>query len=237
MSLISDALRKVRQEEAEKEAKSRGMETPVVAGYWKRGGRLSVGLILGAVIAIGAAGIGGGLVWWALVDRSVKDTVEAPDEIASAGAEAVEVQPDQVSEDLAPIQAGDVIVPTVMAMESKPDDHDVSQAGDGDAVTGTEAADRVPDREQNTPIEAPSPQPQKQPQPTLADGEFVGEARIGGITLTLDYLVYRTDNPFAQINGQDVRVGGFVEDFLVEAITIDRVVLSQGDTTIVLRVH
>ena len=237
MSLISDALRKARQEEAEKEAKSRGMETPVVAGYWKRGGRLSVGLILGAVIAIGAAGIGGGLVWWALVDRSVKDTVEAPDEIVSVGAEAVDVQPDQVSENSAPVQAGDVIVPTVVAMESKPDGHDVLHAGDGDAVTETEVADRVPDRERTAAVEAPAPQPQIQPQPTLAAGEFVGEAHIGDVTLILDYLVYRKENPFAQINGRDVRVGAVIEDYVVETITEESVVLSQGDTTIVLRVH
>ncbi|RLE27468.1 MAG: hypothetical protein DRJ65_02800 [Acidobacteria bacterium] len=227
MSLISDALRKARQETAEKEAKNRGMETPVVAGYWKRGGRLSIGLILGAVIAIGAAGIGGGMVWWVLVDRSVKGTVEAPDEISPAGAEIAEAQPDQASVELVLPQPGGVLAPTVMPVKSRPDDHDDLQAADSEAVI----VDRIPDREEEALVEGPSPKP------TLADGEYVGEAHVGDVTLTLDYLVYRKENPFAQINGRDVRVGAVIEDYVVETITENSVVLSQGDTRIVLRVQ
>ncbi len=229
MSLISDALRKARQEATEREAKSRGMETPVVAGYWKRGGRLSIGLILGAAIAVGAAGIGGGLMWWALADRSDKNTVEAPDGIGPAGAEAAEVQRDQASVESAPPQSGDVGAPIMMPVESRPDDRDLPYAGEGDAVT--QVVDRMPDREEQAPVEVPSPTPK------LPDGEYVGEAHIGDVTLTLDYLVYRKENPFAQINGRDVRVGAVIEDHVVETITQDSVVLSKGDTKIVLRVH
>ncbi|MEN8165156.1 MAG: hypothetical protein ABFS37_13580 [Acidobacteriota bacterium] len=235
MSLISDALRKARQEAAEREAKERGLESPVVAGYWKRGGRLGAALVLGAAIAMGAAVIGGGLVWWALADRSDSTAVDGPNEGVQAEVEVVEESPVTSNGDQAPDPPQETMAPTVTPVESRRDDHDVSPVVEDDAVTRVEVSDRTPDREEAVPAEVPSPQPQ--PQPQVAEGEFVGEARIGGITLTLDYLVFRKENPFAQINGQDVFVGGVVEDHVVEAITADSVVLTQGDAKIVLRVH
>ncbi len=235
MSLISDALRKARQEAAEREAKERGMETPVVAGYWKRGGRLGVGLVLGATIAMGAAVIGGGMVWWALTDRSDSTAVEAPDEVVQTAVEVMEDPPETLNGDPAHDPPQEAMVPTVMPVEAAAVGDGSSSAVEDDALARVEVSSRTPDSEEGVPVEASSPRPQ--PQPQLAEGEFVGEAHVGGITFTLDYLVYRKVNPFAQINGQDVRVGGVVEDYVVEAITADSVVLTQGDAKIVLRVH
>jgi hypothetical protein len=59
-------------------------------------------------------------------------------------------------------------------------------------------------------------------------------AEIDGITLTLDYIVSRAKDSFAQINGRDVRVGVRVEGFKVTRIEPDRVVLENADGELVL---
>jgi len=233
MSLISEALRKARQEAAEREAKERGMETPVVAGYWKRGGRLGVGLVLGAAIAMGAAVIGGGMMWWALADRTEPMAVDTSDGQAPAVREPVKTQLDQTVAELAPDQVEAATAPTETPVESKADEHGASPKTEGNVLTTVEVAESAPNSAEGAPIEAPSPEPQA----ILAEGEFVGEAQIGNVTLTLDYLVYRRENPFAQINGRDVRVGAVIEDYIVKKITENSVILTHGDTEIVLRVQ
>lgn len=230
MSLISDALRKARQEAAEREAKERGLETPVVAGYWKRGGRLGAGLVLGAVIALGAAVVGGCLVWWVLADRSDAAAVEAPDREGQAVVEVVETVPAQLNGDQTPDQSVEAMAPA-----ASPGDDVPQIAFEGDTVSGTDAIDRVSEGTEGVPTEFPLPASTSSGDD--AGGEFVAEAHIGDITLTLDYLVYRTENPFAQVNGRDVRVGSVIEDFVVEAITTDSVVLTRDQTKIVLRVQ
>jgi len=234
MSLISEALRKARQEAAEREAKERGMEAPVVAGYWKRGGRLGVGLVLGAAIAMGAAVIGGGLVWWALEDRADPKVVEETSGgEAPAGAEVVEVQPAQDNAALVIDEAAEEVELTSGSVDSTSDEPEVLADIADTALAGVEVVESEPDNEEGVSVEVSSPQPQI----ALAAGEFVGEAHVGDVTLTLDYLVFRKENPFAQINGRDVRVGAVIEDYVVESITEDRVVLTQGDNEIVLRVQ
>ena len=231
MSLISEALRKARQEAAEREAQERGLESPVVAGYWKRGGRMGPGLVMGAVIAIGAAMIGGALVWWVLADREDSRVVRA-------AAEVVEV-PGQVSDEpTGPLldqrisgATPEETVPTV-SPEPEParagEDSVQPQTGNG---AGIDVPEPTPGRVEPSPVEGPKVLPESD------DGEFVGQADIGEVTLTLDYLVFRKENPFAQINGRDVRVGAVIEDFVVEEINPNAVVLTRGDDTIVLRVQ
>ncbi len=70
---------------------------------------------------------------------------------------------------------------------------------------------------------------------TSANREFVAEADLGYTSLSLDYIVFRPVDPFAQINGFDVRVGSSVEGFVVEEITADSVRLRDGKGTLVLR--
>lgn len=233
MSLISDALRKARQEAAEREAKDRGLETPVVAGYWKRGGRLGVGLVLGALIAIGAAMIGGGMVWWALADRSESSAVEAPHDGIQDDAGVTKNTPESPDAKTVFEPSSEAMSPTVALPQSSGDDVDPPVVIEGETDGETETPGENTNSVETETIEDPSPSSERTP---LADGEFVGEARIGDVTLTLDYLVYRKENPFAQINGDDVRVGAVIEDFVVKKITIDSVELMKGDTKIVLRV-
>ena len=73
---------------------------------------------------------------------------------------------------------------------------------------------------------------------TDSDGNrvFVMEATIGGVSLSLGYIVARANNPFAEINGTDVWIGSEVEGFVVEAIEADRVVLRDAKGLLVLRV-
>jgi hypothetical protein len=89
---------------------------------------------------------------------------------------------------------------------------------------------------QTKPSTESPPLPAEKPAPG-DDGVFVAEAHIGDITLALDYLVFREDNPFAQINGIDVRVGSVIEDFVVEAITPESVVLRKDQITVEIRVR
>lgn len=235
MSLISDALRKARQEAAEREAKERGLETPAVAGYWKRSGRLGVGLILGAVIAIGAAMIGGGMVWWALADRSDTTVNSVPDGGPQDDSGVTERMPESPDEATIVDSPPEVVVPTVAPSRSTMDEVDSPAANEGEYDSGTEApGESTRDRVEAEPTEDPSPLPKRTP---LADGEFVGEAKVGDVTLTLGYLVYRKENPFAQINGVVVRVGAVIEDYVVKKITVDSVELAKGDTKIVIRVQ
>lgn len=236
MSLISDALRKARQEAAEREAKDQGLETPMVAGYWKRGGRHGVALILGAAIALGAALIGGGLMWWVLADRSDKVVIEVSDGVEKAAVSVIDSAPVHSTGDPAPDQGVEMILPAAVLAESTTAGDDGPAAVGGKAVSESDAIGRSPDGAGGLPAEA-IPPPAKASEGDGAGGEFVAEARIGETTLILDYLVYRNENPFAQINGRDVRVGAVIEDFVVEAITSDSVVLTRGDTRVVIRVR
>jgi hypothetical protein len=233
MSLISDALRKARQEAAENEAGERGLDRPVVAGYWKRRRGLGGPLVLGLVIAVGAAILGGALVWWGLGVRHPRSAVVRGDEAVGAG---VPVMGQQKPSEPASEQPG-------LGVDRVKDSAPAMTVDDGPIVkphTGSRQESQV----LGTPIPHPKTTPSTE-SPTLPaekpapgdDGVFVAKAQVGEVTLTLDYLVFRKDNPFAQINGIDVRVGSVIEDFVVEAITPESVVLRKDQITVEIRVR
>ena len=65
---------------------------------------------------------------------------------------------------------------------------------------------------------------------------YILEADLGyGVSLSLDFLIYREVDPFAEINGVELHLGGTIEGYRVKAIERDRVTLSNGRRTIVLR--
>jgi len=68
------------------------------------------------------------------------------------------------------------------------------------------------------------------------DRVFVLEAELGYATLSLDYIVFRPEDPFAEINGIEVHEGWFVDDFVVDKIERDRVVLHDEKGPLTLRV-
>ena len=73
---------------------------------------------------------------------------------------------------------------------------------------------------------------------SLSDGErvFEIEAELGYASLNLGYIIARSENPFAEINGVDVFVGSEIEGFVVEAIETDRVILRDDKGPLVLKV-
>jgi len=229
MSLISDALRKARQEAAEREAGDRGMERPVVAGYWARSRRPVVSLVLGIAGALGAAVLGGAVVWWALSSRPDVTEVKVRQE---ATVETVPDRPPVVEQ--RPEQPGENDPSVVVSVDLVPDDGP-PVIGEVDGSVGTTAPkvrEGLPERLSMEGTPGSSERLHDE-----SGGEFVAEAHVGDVTLTLDYLVYREDSPFAQINGRDVRVGAVIEGFVVDAITANSVVLIRDETRVEIRVR
>ncbi|NOZ94567.1 MAG: hypothetical protein GXP47_07510 [Acidobacteria bacterium] len=60
---------------------------------------------------------------------------------------------------------------------------------------------------------------------------------MDGVKLSLDYLVYRSTDPFAQINGMEVHVGSEVSGFKVLAIDENLVRLQGSGGPVILRVR
>jgi hypothetical protein len=87
------------------------------------------------------------------------------------------------------------------------------------------------------PSPEPAPEPIPEPSGSLPrDRDFVLDADLGEVTLSLGFIVARRDSPFAEINGREVMIGSEIEGFIVEAIESDRVVLRDADGPLVLRV-
>jgi hypothetical protein len=64
---------------------------------------------------------------------------------------------------------------------------------------------------------------------------YILDAEFGKVRLSLDYIIFRPDDPFAEINGIELHLGGVIEGYRVKAIEHDRVRLSNGRKDIVLR--
>jgi len=65
---------------------------------------------------------------------------------------------------------------------------------------------------------------------------YILEADLGnGVSLSLDFLIFREEDPFAEINGVELHLGGSIGGYRVKAIERDRVTLSNGRRTVVLR--
>lgn len=239
MSLINEALRKARLEEAEREAREKGLERPVVAGYWKRRRQLGLGLMIGAAAAFGAAMVGGAVMWWLLVGPEQIPPGQTEPAMAvpvpggvSAGAVGDPEPPNAESPD-----------PVAFAEPegSQPPDQDSKPPGllpvESAATSTTSGGGGVPEASPGGGLEPAPSVAAATPEPESGSGASVGQVEVDGVTLTLDYLVYRSENPFAQINGRDVRVGAVIEGWIVTGITADAVVLERNTREIVLTVQ
>ena len=226
MSLINEALRKARQAASEHDSKQPDdVFRPRKAYPSRRSGRRSgsLAMILIAVIA----GVGGATAaWWFLSDRPTAPTEATVSRGRSfdAASPAASTEPSPVREDVrfepdssrAPAQL--VSEPTSVRSE--------------DSVA-TSQNDAEPPQIAVSPAKAAAKKPVIGP-----DGErvYVMEAELGGVSLSLGYIVARSTNPFAEINGSDVYVGSEIEGFVVEAIEADRVVLRDDTGLLILRV-
>jgi hypothetical protein len=253
MSLIGDALRKARQEAAERDSDRKGVlfSAKIAEGHHRSG--LGLGLILGALIAIFAT-VGGGLaVWWILGgDRTQASQASAATDGGSDRGQqpTSEDTETDVDPDEQPTPASDVLLSgddagdqrrqssAAQAIEtleeSGPIDHGPeARAAAGELPVGPDpVVDAVPDPA--PPTSASEPETGFLGEEDGAD-VYLLEANLGDVALSLDFIVFRATDPYAEINGAEVHVGGTVAGFRVKAVAKDRVVLSDGRRTVVLR--
>lgn len=252
MSLVGDALRKARREAAERESQRRGILYSARIADQPTRSNLGLGLALGALIAVVATVAGGLAVWWIFV----RGTPQQPGAITATPAAEVghaasapppeldsddsdQRQPPRSGATTAGSGSGQRRRPTA---ESGPDVVSVPEPPAREATPGTTTppdtavspgeADRSP---HDSGAAAHGPEPGFA---GVENGEevFILEADLGGgVILSLDFLVYRPEDPFAEINGVEVHLGGTIEGFRVKTIERDRVRLTDGRRTIVLR--
>ena len=245
MSLIGDALRKTRQEAAERDSDRKGvLFSAKIADGPNRSG-LGLGLVLGALIAI-IATVGGGLaVWWALggdrpqepqtsaaaVSGSDRGQQTANGDTGPGLDRRVGLAPPSDS----PAISDRIGQPQLEAETGSPVESDSADRG-RDARATREVASLDP---------APDPGAMNSPQATAPETGYVGtengtkvylmEADLGAVTLSLDYIVFRPTDPYAEINGIEVHIGGTVAGFRVKSVERDRVILSDGRRTVAVR--
>jgi hypothetical protein len=235
VSLVTEALRKARQEAAAREAARRGKPVSIRAARPPRSPLDAPRLLAVAALALGAALAGAGLVWWM-------------QERGAGGAGPVATPPATTASPTLPATSQPLAGTTTPTLGP-----------------GTRIGTATPPRELTTagagltqappPLETPVPAPgaagsNAQPGPTsrpesapaLAGAEarervFVLDADLGRVKLHLDFLVYKPSAPFASINGRQVVPGSVVDGLVVDEIGRDFVRLADGTGTIVLRVR
>jgi hypothetical protein len=213
VSLINEALRKARQAASEHESKQpTGPFQPAKAYPSRRSGRRGGPLAM-ALIAVAAAAVGAVAVWWYLGDHGTASTGTA---IVDGPSFEAATPPAPPAESPTPVdERATAVLPEALPQHT-PVPAKVEQ-------TVTESAPAVPVTEESD---------------TDSDGNrvFVLEANLGYASLNLGYIVSRSTNPFAEINGREVRIGSEIQGFVVEAIEADRVVLRDKKGPLILRV-
>ena len=213
MSLINEALRKARQAASEHDSKqAEGPFQPARAYPSRRSGRRS-GLLAMALIAVAAGVVGASAVWWYVGGRETASTETTVVEAPSIDAAAPPATP-----------AG---IPTPVDDRATATSHEVPPQQES-----------VPAEVEQTVIESAPAVAAAEEAVIDSDGNrvFVMEAEIGGVTLSLGYIVARSSNPFAEINGTEVWIDSEIEGFVVEAIEADRVILRDDKGLLILRV-
>ena len=216
MSLINEALRKARQAASEHESKQpAGPFQPARAYPSRRSGRRG-GLLTMAIIAVAAGVIGAMAAWWILGNHERPSS-----EAINNQSKLVEATPPASSAPGALSPSDDQTEPVVLTEPT--------------AAPATPVV--VPASEQNI-AEHESPVAAAVEPIIGSNGEriFVMEAELGYASLSLGYIVARSSNAFAEINGTEVWIDSEIEGFVVEAIEADRVVLRDDKGPLILRV-
>jgi hypothetical protein len=224
VSLINEALRKARQAASEHDAKqAEDLFRPRKAYPSRRSG--GGGWLVTVMIAVAAGVIGASAAWWFLGDHQTPTTEAAIGETLPA----------------APAGSMAAVDSSLIEVESR-SDADVNEASAVEAPTpqSPPIVDALGDHQAQVEPRAVKPPTYERAAASSADpsGErvFVMEADLGNVVLSLGYIVSRSTDPFAEINGIDVYVGSEIEGFVVEAIEADRVVLRDSNGPLVLRV-
>jgi hypothetical protein len=230
MSLVSEALRKARQEAADREGRGRGI--PRAFALPPKRWRSRPSLVLAIVIVLAAGLTGAGVAWWALGKHTGTETkTQAPNRPAAAPESTPSASP--------PVSAA---APSVTGIPEAPTPVSPSGSAASPLRLGASAA---PPQFASTPTVQPSAHEETSRPPAVAarpdDGSrersFVIDADLGYARLHLDYIVYRPGSPFAKINGAEVMVGSMLDGFTVEEITDEFVKLRDSHGVVLLRVH
>lgn len=222
MSLINEALRKARKEAAEAKASPQSPRPPI-----RPEGRSTAWLPILSVALI-AALLGGGISWWILRGDQGRST-------SSDRARHVEAL------QTGPVPADREAVTETAAAELSPDtrpSREKSQKAQASLSTPTVGTPAPSPTESPAPVPPPREAPPAL-RPTVKPTEprvFTATATIDGIALSLDYLVFRKKQPFAQINGITVFEGGIVEGFELKQVLEDRIILGRGDKQYTIKV-
>lgn len=210
MSLVSEALRKARAQQL-RQAAEQGQLPPAVAPAPPKPRGLP--LLLLASLLSGLAGAAAVVFLWSRWPGSAP-VAPAPSPVApqaaplAAAKEAPAPLPTPVQPPQTPVRARpEAPAPAAIQPPAEPAAHTLTQ------LPPTPAA-KLP-----------------------VSQEFVLQAQLPDMVLTLDFLVYGGAKSFARINGQDVAVGGEVAGYTVEAIHEDRVVLRGRAGTVVLKLR
>jgi hypothetical protein len=233
MSLISEALRKARQEGRLRDGRRWGVPTttPQLPG----GGRRGISGLAVLVLALLGSVVGAAVVYLLL-------THPGPDILrVSAGAKVSAEQP-TVAPGMATVAAGQGKIPTKPAVRISVANPSADGAGGGDTI---QPAAPVP-----TAAVSPSAagtaagggtggasRGDAESSVNLRERSFVLDADLGNVKLHLDFLVYKPSAPFASVNGQQVVPGSIISGFRVDEIGPDAVRLSDSRTRVVLRVR
>lgn len=234
MSLIGDALRKARQEAADRESDRRGVLFSAKISDSPTRSNLGLGLALGAVIAVAATVAGGGAVWWLLLGRNEPSPTAAmetamPEVAVVAESPAMQTSTPTISP--TPPVSEDDRRSTTAEIAASAADPAPADRGTGQTTAQPDVVDRRPR------AEASEDEGLAEGFAGMEDGDevYILEADLGGVVLSLDFIVFRSDDPFVEINGVELHVGGVVEGYRVKAIEADRVRLSNGRRSVVLR--
>jgi len=204
MSLINDALRKARNDAA----RARENLSPQRPGRPRRG-RGNMRLLI-PVIALAASLLGGGISFLFL--RSGVPSSPSPTPTIVAKAMSAEIPTERTA------------LPETGASHNGPPEPLLPSPSPAPEA-------EVPHPQPTLPALQASPSAAKEntmPTPTPPQDIFTAEATIDGQHLSLDYLVFRKDNPFAQINGVTVGEGGIIDGFRLDKIEEDRIILEHG---------
>jgi hypothetical protein len=227
VSLVSDALRKARQEAAAEQQQMQPgvVYTGAIAGYSGRS-RMLTGLVLVATIAVAAAFGGGVVVWWILGRSASPDPPTTTTESTApvlAAAEVPEQQP-AAAEPEPDAEVPDHQEPSApLALAPAPDASRRSSPAEAEVLPTSDTA----------PAAAESSDPSQEPQERV----HVVEADLGYATLSLGFLVYRSSDPYAEINGTEVHEGQHIEGFLLEKVEQDQVRLRDDHGPLILKVR
>jgi hypothetical protein len=193
-----------------------------------------IGVLAGAAVAVA----GGAAVWWVLGYRG-----EQVEILRDADAEQnLEVRPTTKAENP---RSGEV--PAIEHVQRDSTDQGAARpdlepsiGSESDAADLGTSADFAPAETGVATSEEPAPTAAAAGDPSTEESDervFLVDADLGYATLTVDYIVYRPDDPFAEINGLEVHEGSHVAGFVVEKIERDLVRLRDDKGPLIIRVH